>query len=107
MPFSALPPVTIDGFSLAQVLVIIPVFNEATAIAKVIKGLQQQGLSQIRVVDNGSSDGSGEIAKKFGAEVVCEPIAGYGRACWRGMQGIPDGIEWILFCDGDGSDDLS
>ncbi|MEB3160493.1 MAG: glycosyltransferase family 2 protein [Synechocystis sp.] len=96
-----------NNFSLDQTLVIIPVFNEATAIANVIQGLQAQGLSRIRVVDNGSTDGSGEIAQQWGAEVVREPITGYGRACWRGMQDIPDGIDWILFCDGDGSDDLS
>ncbi|MEM8780502.1 MAG: glycosyltransferase family 2 protein, partial [Cyanobacteria bacterium P01_G01_bin.49] len=50
---------------------------------------------------------SSKIAQKAGAEVLFEPISGYGRACWRGLQNIPNEIEWILFCDGDGSDDLT
>lgn len=42
-----------------------------------------------------------------GAEVLQEPIAGYGRACWLGVQELPEWVEWILFCDADGSDDLA
>ncbi len=92
---------------LERVLVIIPVFNEADTIAKVIQQLQAQGLTQIRVVDNNSDDGSGDIARRWGAGVVRETVTGYGSTCWRGLQNIPESIEWILFCDGDGSDDLS
>ncbi|MEM9540025.1 MAG: glycosyltransferase family 2 protein [Cyanobacteria bacterium P01_E01_bin.42] len=90
--------------SLAEILVVIPVYNEEATIADVIGKLQSLGLSRIRVVDNGSRDRSAEIARSAGAEVVSETIPGYGRACWRGLQEIPEGIEWILFCDGDGSD---
>ncbi|WNZ24192.1 glycosyltransferase family 2 protein [Leptolyngbya sp. NK1-12] len=89
------------------VLVLIPVRNEAETIAAVIQALQSYGLTQIRVVDNGSTDGSGAIAEQAGAEVVTEPIPGYGQSCWRGLQHLPAQVEWILFCDGDGSDDLS
>lgn len=96
-----------DSLNLNQVLVIIPVLNEAATISTVIQSLQQFGLTQIRVVDNGSTDDSVTLAKQAGAEVVIEPIAGYGRACWKGLQHLPPHIEWILFCDGDGSDDLS
>ena len=92
---------------LDAILVIIPVLNEEATIAQVIQSLQSIGLYQIRVVDNGSCDRSAEVAFKSGAEVLHEPIAGYGRACWRGLQAMPDSIEWILFCDGDGSDDVS
>jgi hypothetical protein len=87
-------------------LVIIPVLNESATIGAVIRSLQDQGINQIRVVDNGSRDQSAEIATMIGATVFHEPIAGYGRACWRGLQNLPDAVEWILFCDGDGSDDL-
>ena len=93
--------------NLDQVLVIIPVLNEEASIGGVIKNLQHQGLQHIRIVDNGSSDRSGEIAIAQGATVVREPKPGYGQACWRGLQDLPPHIEWILFCDGDGSDDLS
>jgi hypothetical protein len=87
-------------------LAIIPVLNEAATIGAVIHSLQAQGIDQIRVVDNGSCDQSVEIATMIGATVFHEPIAGYGRACWRGLQNLPNAVEWILFCDGDGSDDL-
>jgi glycosyltransferase involved in cell wall biosynthesis len=96
-----------SNLNLDQILVIIPVLNEATTLANVIYTLQQLGLTQIRVVDNGSDDNSVCIAEAAGAEVILEPIMGYGRACWRGLQNLSPNIEWILFCDGDGSDDLS
>ncbi len=89
------------------ILVIIPVLNEAATLANVIHQLQRLGLTHIRVVDNGSDDNSVAIAQTAGAEVILEPIAGYGRACWRGLQHLPLRVEWILFCDGDGSDDLT
>ena len=90
-----------------KVLVIIPVRNEEATIATVIQDLQAFGLTKIRVVDNDSRDRSSIVAKESGAEVLFESIAGYGQTCWRGLQNIPDEIDWILFCDGDGSDDLS
>ena len=93
--------------SLDLILVIIPMLNEAATIAGVVENLQRHGITRIRAVDNGSTDSSAEEAKKAGAEVVFEPIAGYGQACWRGLQNLPPDIDWILFCDGDGSDDLN
>ena len=95
------------SFDLDNVLTIVPVLNEEATIAGVIKNLQSYGLTKIRVVDNGSSDRSAAIAKQAGAKVLFESKAGYGRACWRGLQDISSEIEWILFCDGDSSDDLS
>jgi hypothetical protein len=92
--------------SLNSILVIIPVLNEEATITIAIQSLQSHGLSRIRVVDNGSTDNSAAIATRAGAEVILEPIAGYGRACWKGLQQIPADVQWILFCDGDGSDDL-
>ncbi|RMF67795.1 MAG: glycosyltransferase family 2 protein [Cyanobacteria bacterium J069] len=93
--------------NLDSVLVIIPILNEESTIAAVIQMLQSHGLRHIRVVDNGSRDRSAERSKDAGATVLCEPIAGYGRACWRGLQQMPEAVQWILFCDGDGSDDIS
>ncbi|WP_299408539.1 glycosyltransferase family 2 protein [Acaryochloris sp. IP29b_bin.148] len=98
---------TVLATNFDDTLVIIPVLNEAETIGTVIYSLQDLGLRQIRVVDNGSCDRTADIAQAAGAEVLSEPIPGYGRACWRGMQNIPEPIHWILFCDGDGSDDLS
>ena len=96
-----------SSYGKSEILVIIPVRNEETTIADVIGDLQSYGLHQIRVIDNGSSDRSREIALACGVEVVTENQPGYGRACWRGLQGIREHIRWLLFCDGDGSDDLS
>ncbi|MGB3137163.1 MAG: glycosyltransferase family 2 protein [Nodosilinea sp.] len=96
-----------EAFSeLDSVLVVIPVQNEAATIAGVLKSLQALGLSHIRVVDNGSTDDSAEIATRCGAKVLYEPRPGYGQACWRGLQQMPQGVSWVLFCDGDGSDNL-
>jgi glycosyltransferase involved in cell wall biosynthesis len=97
----------VKSSNLGSILVIIPVLNEEVTIGRVIEELQSIGLCQIRVVDNGSGDRSAEIASKLGADVLCEPIRGYGRACWHGLQQMPDPIQWVLFCDGDGSDDVS
>ncbi len=93
---------------LSNICVIIPVLNEADTIASVIRGLQEQGLTQICVVDNGSCDRTPTIAAQAGAQVISEPRRGYGQACWSGLQTpMANAAEWILFCDGDGSDDLS
>ncbi|MDJ0691903.1 MAG: glycosyltransferase family 2 protein [Xenococcaceae cyanobacterium MO_188.B32] len=90
-----------------NILTIIPVRNEEATIDRVIFSLQTYGLTKIRVVDNGSSDRSATLARQAGAEVLFEPIPGYGRACYCGLQNLPAEIDWILFCDGDGSDDFT
>jgi len=92
---------------LCNVIVIIPMRDEEATIAGVIQDLRSYGLSRIRTIDNGSRDRSAEIAATAGAEVLFEPEAGYGQACWRGLQDLSADIDWILFCDGDGSDDLT
>ena len=38
------------------------------------------------VVDNGSTDGSGDVARGLGATVIDEPAPGFGSACWAGVQ---------------------
>ncbi|NER51344.1 MAG: glycosyltransferase [Symploca sp. SIO1A3] len=93
--------------NLDQIIVIIPVLNEEVTIAGVVQSLQSYGLKNILVVDNGSTDQSVNKAQAAGAQVIVEPTPGYGRACWRGLQQVSPDMEWVLFCDGDGSDDLS
>ncbi|MEL6157683.1 MAG: glycosyltransferase family 2 protein [Cyanobacteria bacterium J06554_11] len=90
-----------------NILVIIPVLNEADTITGVLAALRRQGLEKICVVDNGSCDRTPQTAAEAGAQVVLEPRRGYGQACWTGLQ-TPESqaADWILFCDGDGSDDL-
>ncbi|MGK7909731.1 MAG: glycosyltransferase family 2 protein [Synechococcus sp.] len=84
-----------------------PALNESETIEGVVHALRARGIQAIRVVDNGSVDRTAERAKAAGAQVIVEPVPGYGQACWRGIQNINSDIEWVLFCDGDGSDDLS
>lgn len=58
---------------------------------------------QVLVVDNGSVDGTAEVARRHGAAVVAEPEPGYGAAVRRGMGSTS--AEIIVVCDGDGSVD--
>jgi hypothetical protein len=100
-----------DAFSLskddvANVLVIIPALNEADSIGTVIGQLHSLDLTRIRVVDNGSTDSTSRVTREAGAEVLIEPRRGYGATCWRGLQNVPEKVEWILFCDADGCDVL-
>ena len=83
---------------------VIPALNEEATVADVVRNLQRRGLSRIRVIDNGSVDGTAKRARAAGAEVLMEPHCGYGQACRRGLTRIPRRIAWILFCDADGSD---
>ncbi|HSH37369.1 MAG TPA: glycosyltransferase family 2 protein [Chthoniobacterales bacterium] len=87
-------------------VVLIPALDEEATIGGVIADLRRHGFLRIRVVDNGSSDRTAERARLACAELVTEPRRGYGRACWAGLQDLPADIEWILFCDADGSSDL-
>ena len=84
--------------------VILPVLDEAPAIPGVIAGLPD-GWDPI-VVDNGSSDGSGELAASLGARVVREPQRGFGAACWAGLQAATADVVCFMDCDGsfDGAD---
>lgn len=81
--------------------VVIPVLDEAAALPCLL-GRMPAGFRPI-VVDNGSTDGSGEIARSLGATVVREPVRGFGSACWAGLlaSDAEDGV--ICFMDGDGS----
>lgn len=90
----------------AQVVVVIPALNEEASLPRVIAHLHELGLNRIRVVDNGSSDRTAEVARTCGTEVIDEPRRGYGQACWTGCENLPPDAEWILFCNADGSDDI-
>jgi glycosyltransferase involved in cell wall biosynthesis len=58
------------------------------------------------VVDNGSTDGTAQVAREAGAVVVDEPRLGYGYACAAGVRAArQQGAEVLVFVDGDGSFD--
>ncbi len=100
-------PVNCVDEIVARTCVIIPALNEEAALPRVLHDLRELGLERIRVVDNGSRDKTAEVAAQRGAEVFTEARRGYGAACWRGLADCEDAVEWVLFCDADGSDDLS
>jgi glycosyltransferase involved in cell wall biosynthesis len=57
------------------------------------------------VVDNGSRDGTTEVARRLGARVVEEPVPGYGAAVQAGV--VAATLEYVAVMDGDGSFDAS
>ena len=82
--------------------VVIPACDEEEAIGKVLQAIPDIA-QQIIVVDNGSSDGTAEMARRLGAHVVVEPRRGYGQACLAGMAHL-DSPDIVVFLDGDYSD---
>jgi glycosyltransferase involved in cell wall biosynthesis len=86
--------------------VIIPAYNEADSIAKVIQEIPTV-VAEIIVVNNNSNDDTALNAKQAGATVLTEPKAGYGYACLKGMDYIAQQEQKpdiIVFLDGDYSD---
>lgn len=78
--------------------VVLPVLDEVEAIASVLAAMPY-GFVPI-VVDNGSSDGSGELARSLGARVVYEPRRGYGAACHAGLEAARAEVVCMMDCDG-------
>jgi glycosyltransferase involved in cell wall biosynthesis len=86
-----------------RVSVIIPTYNEAQAIGRVLADLPSDLATEVIVVDSNSNDGTAEIAAKLGARVVKEPRRGYGRACLTGLANASS-PDVVVFLDGDYSD---
>ena len=86
-----------------RVSVIIPTHNEAQAIGRVLADLPSDLVTEVIVVDSDSTDGTPDLARSLGAEVIQEPCRGYGRACLTGLANAkhPD---VVVFLDGDYSD---
>lgn len=91
---------------MTDIKVIIPAYNEANSIAKVIEEIPAI-VSEIIVVNNNSSDDTAINATRAGATVLNETRKGYGYACLRGMDYIAKKSRKpniIVFIDGDYSD---
>jgi glycosyltransferase involved in cell wall biosynthesis len=86
------------------VAVIIPALNEAASIETVLRRIPRPPARTVLVVDNGSTDGTGDLARRAGAEVVREERRGYGSACLAGLRALPVDCEVVVFLDADASD---
>ena len=83
---------------------IIPARNEAESITRVLEAIPET-VDCVIVVDNGSTDGTGDLARAAGALVIREDRPGYGQACLAGIDQLREyPPEIVAFADGDGSD---
>lgn len=90
-----------------EICALIPVYNEAPHLEKVVKGCLKL-LKSAYVVDDGSTDGSGQVARKAGAIVLRHPAnRGKGAALKTGFAAIMQEGAWdgIVVLDGDGQHD--
>ena len=87
-----------------RVSVVIPCLNEAASVERCVElarvALKSNAITgEVVVVDNGSSDGSGELASAAGARVVSEPRRGYGSAYLAGFNAARG--TYIVMADAD------
>jgi glycosyltransferase involved in cell wall biosynthesis len=86
---------------------IIPAYNEGKRIAPVVK--QARNFVPVLVVDDGSTDGTGTIARRAGAGVIRrKPNQGKGAALREGFKfALAVGFQGMITLDGDGQHDPS
>lgn len=90
-----------------KVAVVIPCYNEAASIAKVISKLPRAALLKelfelsVFVVDNNSSDDTARRAKKAGATVIYEARKGKGYALRAAFASLPSDVDYVAMLDGD------
>ncbi|HEY4400864.1 MAG TPA: glycosyltransferase family 2 protein [Acidimicrobiia bacterium] len=90
--------------------VVLPCLDEAetlaTCITKAQRAMEELALDgEVIVADNGSADGSQEIARRLGARVIDVPVKGYGSALLSGIAAARS--ELVVMADADDSYDLS
>ncbi len=95
--------------SAVELSVVIPCLNEAQTLAGCIEkaqtAIREHGIvGEVIVADNGSSDGSPEIAERLGARVVPVADRGYGNALMGGIRAARG--KFIIMGDADGSYDF-
>mgnify|MGYP001359779025 CR=1 FL=1 len=83
-----------------KVTVIIPCLNEEQGIEQVLRRMPPF-IDEVIVVDNGSTDSTSEVARRFDAIVIREEVRGYGRSYKRGFAHATGDV--IVTLDGDHS----
>lgn len=86
-----------------KICVIIPTYNEAKAIKRVVMTTREQGLD-VLVIDDGSSDGTPVLAGSAGARVIVnEKNMGKGACLIKGFgEALRQGYDAVITMDGDG-----
>lgn len=89
------------------VTILIPAYNEAETVGSLVEALAQISRARpyrVLLIDDGSTDGTGEVALAAGAEVIVHPqCRGNGRSIKTGLAAVRGGTVVIL--DGDGQHD--
>jgi len=87
-----------------KISVIIPALNEEESIGQVLNDIPGEIVEEVIVVDNGSSDDTVTVSKNLGANVILEPLKGYGAACLKGISILKQDTDIVVFLDADYSD---
>src|SRR5687768_15096348 len=93
-----------------ELSIVLPCLNEARTvtrcIGKALGYLQRAGVAgEVLVADNGSTDGSQQLAARAGARVICVPQRGYGAALIAGIRAARG--RYVVMGDADDSYDFS
>ncbi len=93
--------------NLKKITILIPCYNEAEGIGKVIDNVPNGKLAnlgyktEVIVIDNNSTDNTIEIARSKGSKVVSEKKQGKGNAIRTGFKKISNDSHYIIMLDGD------